>query len=78
MTPADRRFRVHLRRQAGEHARVIAGTSFEAAAVAFIEDHAPAPDSGSEIALHVLDLETGLEHCFRVDLETGGAAPCDE
>jgi hypothetical protein len=76
MMPAERRFRVHSRHQTGAHARVLAEISFEAAAVAFVEDLAPAPDEGTEIAIHVLELDTGIEHCFRVDLETGATSAC--
>jgi len=76
VTPAERRFKVYPRHQAGEHARVFAEASFEAAAVAFVENYAPAPEAGTEIAVHVLDLDSGLEHCFRIDLETGATEPC--
>jgi hypothetical protein len=78
VTPARRRFRVYPRYQAGEHARVFAEASFEAAAIAFIDDYAPAHDAGGEIAVHVLDLDSGLEHCFRIDLETCATEPCAE
>jgi Family of unknown function (DUF5961) len=74
--PDERRFRVHPRHQAGVHARLVAEVSFEAAAVAFVEDFAPAPDTGTQVAIQVLDLDSGVEHCFRIDLETGAAAPC--
>jgi Family of unknown function (DUF5961) len=73
---AERRFRIYPRHQAGGHARVLTEVSFEAAAVAFVEDFAPAPDAGMEIAIHVLDLDSGVEHCFRIDLETGATSPC--
>ncbi|HEY2051118.1 MAG TPA: DUF5961 family protein [Caulobacteraceae bacterium] len=76
MTPAERNFRVHSRHQTRAHARILAEVSFEAAAVAFVEHFAPAPDEGTEIAIHVLELDTGVEHCFRIDLETGATAPC--
>ena len=76
MTSDERRFRVYPRQQGGSHGRVLAEVGFEAAAVAFIEDFAPAPDMGSDIVIHVLDLDSGLEHCFRIDLETGATAPC--
>ncbi|HSZ51485.1 MAG TPA: DUF5961 family protein [Caulobacteraceae bacterium] len=76
--PEERRFRVHPRHLAGAHARILAEVSFEAAAVAFVEDFAPAPDAGADIAIHVLELDTGVEHCFRIDLETGETAPCPE
>jgi hypothetical protein len=76
--PDERRFRVRPRDLAGSHARVLAEVSIEAAAVAFVEDFAPAPDAGAEIAVHVLDLDSGVEHCFRIDLETGAAGPCSD
>jgi Family of unknown function (DUF5961) len=76
VTSAERRFRVHPRHQAGAHARVLTEVSFEAAAVAFVEEFAPAPDAEAEITVHVLDLDTGAEHCFRIDVETGATAPC--
>jgi hypothetical protein len=76
VTSDERHFRVHSHHQAGAHARVVAEVSFEAAAVAFVEDFAPAPDEGTEVAIHVLELDTGVEHCFRIDLETGAASPC--
>ena len=78
MMTAERRFRVYPRQEAGGHVRVLTEISFEAAAVAFVEDFAPAPDAGTEIAVHVLDLDSGVEHCFRIDLETGVTAPCFE
>lgn len=78
MTSDERRFRVYPRHGAGAHARVLAEVSFEAAAVAFVEDFAPAPDAGQDVAVHVLDLDSGVEHCFRIDLETGATAPCSE
>jgi hypothetical protein len=76
VTTAERRFSVHPRHQARHHARVLSEVSFEAAAVAFVEGLAPAPDDGSEIAILVLDLESGVEHCFRIDLESGETEPC--
>jgi hypothetical protein len=76
--PDERRFRVHPRHLPGSHAHVLTELSFEAATVAFVEDFAPAPDAGAEIAIHVLDLDTGVEHCFRIDLETGATAPCSK
>jgi hypothetical protein len=50
--------------------------SFEAAAIAFIEDFAPAPEDGADVSILVRDLETGVEHCFLVDLESGETSPC--
>jgi hypothetical protein len=70
----DRRFSVHARHEDGHRARVVTEASFEAAAVAYVEDlpvHAE-----PEISLIVRDLDSGHEHCFRVDLETGETAAC--
>lgn len=78
MTSDERRFRVYPRHQGGAHGRVFAEVSFEAAAVAFVEDIAPSPDAGNDIVIHVLDLDSGLEHCFHIDLETGATEPCSE
>ena len=71
----DRRFSVHARHEDRHRARVMTEPTFEAAAVAYVED-LPHGDADAEISLIVRDLESGHEHCFRVDLETGEAAPC--
>jgi hypothetical protein len=34
------------------------------------------PDDGGEISIIVRELESGHEHCFRVDLESGETSPC--
>lgn len=54
--------------------RLIEEQAAETAAVAFLEDWAPANDG--ETAVIVREIETGREHCFRVDLHTGAASPC--
>lgn len=72
----DRRFSVHARHAGPHHARVVHESSFEAAAVAYVEDLAIAPDTDEAISVVVRDLEHGGEHCFRIDLETGETAPC--
>jgi hypothetical protein len=74
--PSARRFAIRPRHAARHHGRILAEASFEAAAVAFAEDFAPAPDGDAELAVLVLDLDTGMEHCFRIDLETGETASC--
>jgi hypothetical protein len=72
----NRRFRVHARHIDAHHARLIAEPTFEAAAIAYIEDlHVPAGD-GDEISIIVRDLDSGHEHCFRLDLHTGETSPC--
>lgn len=72
----DRRFIVHADHAGLHHARVVHEPSFEAAAVAYLEDLAIAPEDDDIIRVIVRDLDGGGEHCFRVDLETGETAPC--
>lgn len=75
-TAETRSFSVHARHVDAHHARVVHEASFEAAAVAYAEDlHVPA-DDGDEVSLIVRDLETGDEHCFKVDLSSGETATC--
>ena len=70
-----RRFRVHARHVEAHHARVLEERSFEAAAVAYVEDlHAVSDEP--EISVVVRDLDSGHEHCFRIDLDTGETAAC--
>jgi hypothetical protein len=44
--------------------------------VAYVEDM---HQLGGEAAISVIvrDMASGHEHCFRIDLENGGAAACD-
>ena len=71
-----RQFSVHARHVDSHHARVLEEASFEAAAVAYVEDFHAAVGDDNEISVVVRELETGHEHCFRIDLESGEAAPC--
>lgn len=48
----------------------------EAAAVVFLEGWTPAGDDNGETAVIVREIETGIEHCFRIDLGTGDTQPC--
>jgi hypothetical protein len=73
-----RRFRVHARHMDNHHARLVEEASFEAAAIAYLEDFdlsTPIEDD-HEIRVIVHDVATGHEHCFRVDLDSGETAPC--
>jgi hypothetical protein len=73
--PEIRRFRVHARHVEAHHARVLLEKSFEAAAVAYVEDlHAVSDEPEIRVVVHELD--SGHEHCFRIDLQSGEAAPC--
>lgn len=72
-----RQFRVHARHVDGHHARLLEEASFEAAAVAYLEDfHPPVGGDDDEISVIVREVGTGHEHCFRIDLDSGETAPC--
>ena len=58
----NRRFRVHARHIDSHHARVIAEPTFEAAAIAYVEDLHPPAGDGDEISIIVRDLDSGHEH----------------
>jgi hypothetical protein len=72
----ERSFSVHGRQDAPSRGRRVEGISFQDAALAFVEAYA-AEDEGGEVSLMVEDCETGERQCFRIDLATGDAAPCD-
>lgn len=77
MTQSETRsFSVHARHLDAHDARVVQEASFEAAAVAYAEDLHVAVKDGDEVSLIVRDLETGHEHCFKVDLASGETAAC--
>ena len=69
-----RRFSVHARHLDRHHAQLMEEASFEAAAVAYVEDFHPAIADEDEVRVIVRDLVTGHEHCFRI--ESGQAADC--
>jgi len=49
--------------------------SAEAAAAAFFEGWI-SPDDEDAAAVIVRELDSGREHCFRIDFDTGRAKPC--
>jgi hypothetical protein len=71
-----RSFRVHARHLERHKARVISEPTFEAAATAYIEDLPDIFTEALEISVVVHDIESGHEHCFRVDLGSGDTTPC--
>jgi hypothetical protein len=73
--PTTRTFRVHARHVDAHHARTLQAPTFEAAAVAYIEDLHELPGDAEEINVVVRDLEGGHEHSFRVYLESGKISP---
>ena len=76
LSETARRYHVRVRHGEAGHDHLVAETSFEAAVIAYAEDFPLSPDHGSEISVIVRDVESGREHCFRIDLETGETTPC--
>ncbi len=84
MSEADQnthRFSVHARHVDRHHSRVVEEESFEAAAIAYIENFSPvlsSEDQTDESAVSVIvrDLGSGHEHCFTVDLDSGETTAC--
>lgn len=50
--------------------------SFEEAALLFTEVWHPAADDQGEVAIMVVDKETGAQRCYTVDIGSGEAEPC--
>jgi hypothetical protein len=77
---AGRLFRIRtLQADADDHhGHILAGASFEAAAVAYLEARPVVAGGDGEIRVLVHDLDSGHEHCFRIDLQTGETARCGE
>ena len=73
---APRQFSVHARHIDHHHARLVDEPSFEAAAIAYVEDFHPPATEDNEISVIVREVATGHQHCFRIDLETGDTSPC--
>lgn len=75
-TAPARGFRVHARHTDPQSARYVVEPTFEAAAVAYVETFSPPVTDAPDISVIVHEVASGHEHCFRIDLETGDAAPC--
>jgi hypothetical protein len=73
----QRRFCVHGLADARTHGHIIEGLNFEDAALAYVAERHPPPDFDNQLTLDVEDLATGERQCFRIDLATGAAGPCD-
>ena len=71
------RYRVHPWDLDGSAVRVVEETSFEAAAVAYAEDFGSITSAQRDLRILVRDLDSGHEHCFLVDLDTGETGPCN-
>ncbi len=73
---SGRTFSVRARHMDAHHGRLVSEATFEAAAIAYVEDFPPAGPEQAEISVIVRDLKSGHEHCFRLDLATGETAAC--
>jgi hypothetical protein len=71
-----RQFRIHAIHVDRHHAILVEEESFEAAVVAYIEDHPAGAEADDEMRVIVHDVASGHEHCFRVDLTTGETSSC--
>ncbi len=74
--PSMATFHVRARHLDVHHARILLEPSFEAAAVAYVEDLHDLPGPEEALSVIVLDVATGHEHCFTIDLESGLTTPC--
>jgi hypothetical protein len=74
--PHTRTFHVRARHLDAHHASTLTEPSFEAAAVAYVENLHDLPGGDEAISVIVRELDTGHEHCFRIDLESGETSPC--
>jgi hypothetical protein len=73
----QRRFCVHRLHDTRTHGQEVEGLSFEDAALHYVADRHPPADFDDQLTLDVEDLESGERQCFRIDLSSGAAAPCD-
>ena len=72
-----RQFSVYARHVDSHHARVLEEASFEAAAVAYLEDFHPPDDRGSRDQRHrPRGRDRPRTLSFRVGLESGETPPC--
>jgi Family of unknown function (DUF5961) len=71
-----RQFSAHARDVDRHHARLLEEASFEAAAVAYVEDFHPPLTDDHAVNVAVREIATGHERCFRIDLNTGDVRPC--
>ena len=58
------------------HCRQIEGVDFEDAALAFVRDWGPEPDDDGQVAVIVIDQDTGREQCLCVDMAYERAERC--
>jgi hypothetical protein len=76
MVSLTHQYRVFARDLPDHRARLIAEPSFEAAALAYVEDWPHSIDDDHTVRVIVRDCESGHERCFAIDIETGDTEPC--
>jgi hypothetical protein len=69
-------YRVHARDDDRSHGHAVDASSFEEAAIAFVEMWRPPVDADNEVSVIVRETESGVELCYRIDLDGGDAMPC--
>ncbi|MGH7025455.1 MAG: DUF5961 family protein [Caulobacteraceae bacterium] len=65
-------FLIYAGRLDRHHARLVTERSFEAAALAYLEDHPYDVEEDDELRVIVREVGSGHERCFRIDLDCGG------
>ena len=73
----QRQFSVHGVAEAPSRGQLVEGLTFEDAALHYLEERHVETEDDDEVSLFVEDCDTGERQCFRIDLSTGRAAPCD-
>jgi hypothetical protein len=69
-------FRVHAPTDAGHRPLMLDEESPEAAALAYVDDFPHSIDDNTQLRVIVRDCDSGHDHCFTLDLDTGDASPC--
>ena len=72
-----RRFSVHGQAEAPDRSHLVRGADFLDAALRFVETCHPPSDADDAVVLFVEDCGSGERQCFRIDLATGVAGPCE-
>ncbi len=71
-----RTFKVRARHDDIHHGRVVKEPTFEAAAIAYVEHLSLTTADEPQISVIVHDVQSGHEHCFRIDVDTGETKAC--
>ncbi len=66
-----------VRLGSGAGRRALDGSSFEDAALSYLEACHPPADAEGDVVVIVREQASGCEQCFRIELATGNTEPCD-